>query len=340
MTRRTGVLRRASWLVAGTLAGVCALLLGPAHAEPTPLPVRLDITRGPGTERCPRDSIFADSAASETSVNPFGPEGRGRVAVTLRRVGRLYQATAELFDDKGASVWTLPLPPIRDCFTLLDGLGFAVALKLEPPHAPDPVVPVPPVAPAPPVVPPPSAPHREAPAPPVVAAPVSPPTTRAPSPTRRPAVPVGVAAVLGFGGEPGPAGGVAIDVGVRWPLVSLAAEGRGDFSSGASRVSAWRGGGALVPCGHWGVVFGCAVASLGQLHAQGTAQHPLPATLFEAAAGGRLGVELPFGKILAVRLSAEALGRLQRASLVINQATQWALPPSSETLAVGLMKSF
>jgi hypothetical protein len=172
-------------------------------------------------------------------------------------------------------------------------------------------VPVPTPEPPPPPVPPPRAPHRvfgnEAPAPlllPVVAVKGSP---AAMPRAQRPAVQIGVATGLGLAIEPGTALGVAVDVGVRWPLVSIAVEGRGDFSADAVSVSAWRVTGALVPCWRWKVIFGCAVGEVGAVVATGTADHTLTKILRTAAAGPRVGAVLPINDHFAARLSAEAI---------------------------------
>src|SRR4051812_21179052 len=117
------------WPLTCRLIAAGALVSFRIAAQP---PVRLHVSRGPGTERCPEDDVFRHSVGGNTRTEPFAPGAPARLEVTIARVGARYQGTAALRDETGVLQWTVELDPIEDCFTALEGLGLAAGVKLDP----------------------------------------------------------------------------------------------------------------------------------------------------------------------------------------------------------------
>jgi len=139
--------------------------------------------------------------------------------------------------------------------------------------------------------------------------------------------------------------------GVRWRAWSLDVEGRGDLpasghaSGNASGVSvqSWIGAGSLVPCLHLGAVYGCGVASVGQLTARsvGGATNSQTNGALWAAAGPRVGVELEVSSSVALRGWAEVLVSLTRNTLTLDEPTPiYHYPPASGGATVAVVWRF
>ena len=131
--------------------------------------------------------------------------------------------------------------------------------------------------------------------------------------------------------EPASTAGLSGRIGLRHRWYSAALEARGDFPRTATldhaRASTSLTAGSLVPCvhGHW--AHGCAVLLLGSLRTEG---HGLDAPqrdqAFTAAAGIRLGAELPLAGGLFLEPQVEALSRLTKTTLVADGASAWVSP--------------
>jgi hypothetical protein len=293
-------------------------------------PVRLTYQRAPGAESCPDEPVFRAVVAARTSFDPFRADAPEHLSVVLTRRGRTYVGRAELRDARGALVWPRELAPMEDCASVVEGLGFAVAVKLDP-AGPPPAAP-PPSAPAP--APPPVAPlpARDAPVPPA-----------APAPRR---FRLSLAGLAGFGLSPAVvAGGAALGFGVAWQPVTISIEARAfpvakGTAEGGGMITIGRYAGALVPCAHWRLLAGCAQVELGALRATSDAAHPQAVLLFQASLGLRAAVEVPIVDRLALRVSGDALFGLLRSTLQLDGRTAWVSPVASATLGGGLVTFF
>lgn len=96
--------------------------------------------------------------ARMASRDLFDPNAAARLVVTFNRAGIKYGATAEVFDEKGNSVWKRAFVPLRQCDVLVGDIGVAVASRFDFPAPPAPEAP----APAAPVNTPPAAPSADA----------------------------------------------------------------------------------------------------------------------------------------------------------------------------------
>src|SRR6185503_11860749 len=157
----------------------------------------------------------------------FVAEAPARVVVTIVRKGPLFEGTAEVRDGAGAVLWSYPPLAVNDCHLVVDGLGLAIGVRLDPPGPkPAPPVPAPPAAPPPPA-PPPAAPPPPAPPP---AAPPPPPSSPSPAPAPQ-RFRLGLGSALAFGTTPrAVAVDLTADVGARFAAFaqtfSIAAEAR------------------------------------------------------------------------------------------------------------------
>lgn len=237
----------------------------------------------------------------------------------------------------------------RDCRELVDSLAVAIAIGIDPlslsrvPQA----LPTLPAAPA-----------STTPAPTPAAAPPSaresPPSREEPAAVRS-ADPVhlraGFGPVVSFGAAPSTNLGIRAQIGARWRAVSLGIEGRAislgiegraDFpvsqaAVDGGRVSASLLVGSFVPCVHNGVILGCLLGTFGAMRASGeSVTSPLHEDKFYAAAGGRVGVEIPIGSFLAIQLHGDIRAPLTQITLRLNDRDVWTTPVASDSLGASL----
>ena len=178
-------------LSAGSASAAEPLAELPAHTV-----VHLDYTaRDPA---CPGEQFLEDVIRGRTSYAPFAPAADAHLVVTVDHDRRGYTARAVLRDRSGALLYTRERGPRSDCQSVVEGLGFAISIALDPggepaPKPPHPLPPPPPPSPAEP-----------------------------PEPAKAPLVAeeragrrIGATLALGLGVAPRPAVGFAIDVGLR-----------------------------------------------------------------------------------------------------------------------------
>ena len=325
---------------AAVLLAVCFVLRStPTLAADLPPHTPLRLTyEGGGLKGCPSEQVFRDVMRAQMSYDPFSPNAETRLVVTIVRAGQAYRGRAELRDKTGAVLWPRVMPPFTDCYAVVEGLGLAIGVKLDPLGRGGPK-------------PPPSLPESK----PVEAKPLKTdePESVSTPPTLRPWINVGAAPVLGFGVAPRPAAGVVVDVGLRlpsWPealWISLEARAfppaEGQADAGNTRVRTWQATGAVVPCGHWRALFGCGVAEMGVVtgtSGMSETAHTQSAMLFHFAVGMRAGAEWQAMDHLALRVSGDALVSPVRQTLQIEGAPQWVTPLVSTALQAGLVASF
>ena len=294
----------------------------PAHTV-----VRLDYTaRVPG---CPGGQFLQDVIRARTSYAPFAPAAEVRLVVTVRHDRQGYMARAVIRDKRGASLYAREWGPRADCQSVVEGLGFAVSVALDPGGNPSPLPP----QPLPPPPPPTPAENTEPAKAPVVV-------------EERAGRRIGAALAFGLGVAPRPAVGFAIDVGLRWPAFSLALEGRvfpsaeGPADTGLVQLRTWQITGAVVPCGHWRWLFGCGVVQLGALSATSDARSPQSPTVFHVAGGVRGGVEWQGWEHLALRVSGDMLVAPWRSALSFNNEIAWTTPILVGSFGAGFVASF
>jgi hypothetical protein len=307
-----------------------------AVADATPR--RFVYRREAGTEACPSGEDIRSRVLAHLGYDPFAAAGQGnerveQIALTITRVGMRVVARIERTGPSGAPEGTREFASASgDCDELASTAAFAVAFAVDPLHARDE-----PLALSAPTE---TAAQREPPAPP-------PPMSReapvpAPLARREPLrLRLGASALGLVGAEPSPTVGASGLVGAAWTRWSLDLEGRGDL---AATTELARGGtihvhvlaGALIPCVAVGVLRGCAIGSIGVLRgrSEGLAM-PAQADSLWAAAGLRMGMEVPVGGAVKVRALGELQGVLTRTTLETDGVAVWTTSPLAAAFGLG-----
>jgi hypothetical protein len=317
---------------------VIPLALAPALASAAPPPhmtARLSYQRGPGTEACPDEAGLRSEVARRAGYDPFTADAPSRLVVLVTRKGPHILGSIQFYDDKGAPGWSKTASVrANDCRALIEVMGGDIEYEFSP------------------------APPLPAHAVPVVEVPVvtPPPHEEPPTPTEPISLRFGLGSALGFGTAPRVALGVTADVGIYWPLaslpvdgVSLSLGGRWDPPAAGQvpglrdgeRVSTSRLLVTLAPCAHKWKLYGCVVGELGQLRGGGegiTIQ--AQASRAYSAAGGRLGVEVPFASHVAFRVAGELLGTVAPVVITFDEGSRWMTPRVSGNVEAGLFLFF
>ena len=335
-------------LVAALALSSPALAAEPPRSLPRSL--RLDVQRAAGVEACPADEVLHDVIAARMSWDPIVATADTMLTVALSRRGRAYAGRVAIVDGKGRTLWSRPTITLDDCASVIEGLGFAAAIKMDPAGPPAGQRAARVVAPvvAPVVV------HDPL---PVAVAPVA-----LPVPVARPADPVvhvthapieasrrwhvGAQGGVAFGVSPAPVAAiVGLDVGARWSAFSVGVEGRASLPassvlpSGQSLTTAMYGG-AAVGCAHWRILAGCGILDVAALVATSSAAHPVSGVAVTVRTGLRGGVEVPIGGTFAARLAGEALLPIQRGAAAIDKRIVWTAPIVAGDLQAGVSVSF
>jgi hypothetical protein len=157
----------------------------------------------------------------------------------------------------------------------------------------------------------------------------------------------GVASLVASQGfAPSTSAGLVLGGDVRWSWLSLGVEGRVDAPSGVTgaaggSVSSWLTLGALVPCGYVGTFFACAIAQGGVMEASGAGVVDHRAvSLAWLSAGGRVGVLIPLGASLLLRLHGDVVACLDKATLQLDGTGVWTTPAVAGTLGAGVLVRF
>lgn len=171
---------------------------------------------------CPEADYLENEVFVRLHYQLFQPNASKHLTVKVERKNGMFHAAADMRDDDG-KILLAGTYPAMDCTFAVFSVAVAIAIHYA--ELPEPPPPSPPEAPAPSPQepPPPSLP---------VPAPALPPTSPRISPplTERSRFQTGVASVFSIGTAPSILGGVGWFVGVRWPVVSLALEGRALFA--------------------------------------------------------------------------------------------------------------
>ncbi len=336
----TVTLRQAAALLA--LVGV-TLLARPALATPS---AKLTYLRGPGAERCPDEDALRKAVSARLGYDLFFPwASKTVVAEITHTAGRKgFRGRVKIVDAQGLVRGERALDATSDdCAEIMRALALAISIAVDdldldavPPPAPAPVPPAaePGLEPAPP------------PSPAETGQPGSPPPPDRPRPPR-PDVPRRlsfegwITPLASVGVAPEASLGVVAAAGVRYGLVSLSLEARGDLpASGgdtSGKVQTFLVLGSVAPCLHAPrPLFVCGLASLGTFQEQGTdLQHPRSGAAPFRAVGGRIGVELPLSSLVFFLAHVDGLGTLTRHTVQIDNQEAFTLPAFSASVGFG-----
>jgi hypothetical protein len=324
---------RGAGVLASALLGLAGVLFtASAQAAAS---VRLVYVRGPGATQCPPEPAIHSAVATRLGYDPFFPWANDSLFVEVTQTSGTYRVQIKLVDGTNLLVGERTLSvKSDDCSTVVDAMGLTVSLTIDPSSVIGPPSPPAPAAPPPPEV---SAPAATSRAPDESAAQVRLAEAPAMLPTEAPvSLRAGVALLGDVGVEPAASAGAAFVLEAFMRPFSVGLEVRGDLPASAPSnvapydVQSWLAAGALVPCVHVRAVFGCGVVAIGDLEATsvGTAS-PKSAQDLWAAAGGRLGVDLPLVERWSLRVYGELLGSLRRDTLSIDGTLAYRYSPAS-----------
>ena len=319
-----------------------------ADAFPTS---RLTYARGSGAEGCPEETIVRQAVAARLGYDPFFAAADKTIVARILRSREDLRATVELVDDHGIVRGVREFKARNgQCDELVATMALAISIAIDPTNPG--ILGGPPKArPEPPGSTPASL-ERPAPA----SAPIAPasrpaqqPEADVPEPPAQrvesSTVRVTAALFAAFGTAPAATTGLALSAGIRKGFWSVNAEGRAELPGtaeagiGQIRTSLWAG--ALLPCLHFDPLSLCASAWLGSLRAQGIG-FPTSATDHApyAAAGLRLGVEIPMTAHWAFYPSIDVLGPLFPVDLQVDGSSHWRMPDISAFLRGGVAARF
>jgi len=328
------------------LAVALAVLLGTSAARATPT-ARLVYSRSTDAESCPDEPALRHAVAARVGYDPFFPYATRTVVATLTRRDGAFVATVDLVDERGIAHGARELRSTAGCSDLLDTVALTIAIAIDPQSLAGPA-PAPASAPAPAPAPAPASAPAPAPAPALASAEPDRdmPTPRPPTSPRSTTVEASAGAVASLGVAPGPAVGVALGADLRWRLFSLGVEGRVDApaskaAQGGGEVSSWLTVGALVPCAYYGPLMACALLQGGSMQSSATGvpdTHPRQVAWW--AAGGRIGVLLPLGADLHLRLRTDVVADLQPATLELDGGSVWPAPAVAASFGADALLRF
>ena len=312
---------------------VAAAVAGPARAAPS---VRLVYVRGSGAEQCPAEPAVRAAVSARLGYDPFLDGARENLLVEIQRGARAFRVVVKLIGEDSRPRGVREIAVAGDaCSTVIDALALSISLTIDASAPPAPSAAASPPPPPPRA----TAPPPAQPAAALVATPQPPPEARR---TQALSLRAGVGAVGSLGAAPAATAGGTLFMGVRWRALSLDVEGRADLpADGDSEappvgVRSWLVAGALLPCLHAGIAFGCGVAAVGRF---GAAARNIPVAAERhgpwSAAGLRVGVEWPVGRVLSLQGYAQLLAALTRDTLWVDTTRVYTVPLWSPALGAG-----
>ena len=246
------------WALALTALGAAA----PGDAPQGPR-FQLEYLRAPGASQCPDRDSFTRGVSARLGTNPFDDQAPQRLVVQIRTEGQGLHGQVEVYDGTALLGRREVTSQTMDCAELAGSLELAVAIAIDPFHAP--------VKPSPsPSEPAPSEPAPSEPAPSEPAPAESAPAESAPAaPAERTpfTLLLGLGAMGSMGSVPtlAPGGFARVDVG--WGRAALMVEGRWEQGSrikaGSGSLAASLQQVALAPCLRQGWLDACAWAGVG-----------------------------------------------------------------------------
>lgn len=324
----------------------CLVMLLVSSASAAAPSARLVYLRDAGAEDCPDEGAVRAAVASRLGYDPFFPQARATLFAELKRKKSTYTARIKLVDEqnvvRGARELSHSGP---HCADLIDTMALSISVAIDPkslldgrqPAEPQEVsassepLAVPPVAEATPVPTVTSQPARPA---------SPPPDAPPPTPPAHTSMIVSIAGAGWGGAAPAPNVGVLGGIGLRFGRVDVMVEGRADLPAatevrlGTVRTSFL--GGTLVPCGRLGIVFGCGIATLGQLSAEARGLAiPRSDDALYSFVGLRLGVGVPMSSRIDLRVQSDVLYALTPRTLLIDGQSAYAMPRASVGIALG-----
>jgi hypothetical protein len=309
-----------------------------ASAAPTSV---LEYQRGPGAESCPEVDAIRIAVERRLGYDPFSPDARRTFLVTIAERDERLTGRIVLFDDEGRARGLREVSAERDrCHELVETLALSLSLAIDPART------------EPSALPPASSAAQPAPQPVAAAelpspAPVPPPSLETiglrgrvllperPNPTRWS---VGLGTYGTWRVEPGLAAGGLVFASLHSHDLSLGLELAGDLPR---RDPDWGFrshtlGASVVPCHHFGSVFGCAVVGPGAFFASDAKR----GSAFFLLLGARFGGELRLSEQIGLVSWIDLLNSAVRPRVKTNTGETWEGPWLAGSVAVATMWHF
>lgn len=306
------------------VALLAALALAPSAGAAGPARrFRLTYSRGPAAQTCPDASLVMSAVAVQLGYVPWEPEAADAIAVEIVRNEAGLRARVELRQgDKLAGSRVLSSAE-SDCQELSEAVALAIAIAIDPLNTRL-------AGPAP--RPRPSQQYdREVSAELRASQPAPPPSPA--SPEHRPyGLLASVGGLAAVGSAPAVAGGLELQLALRWRRFSALVEGRLDLPAekevelGLVRSSLMLG--AVGSCAHWRWAQGCGLIEAGAMRVTGEGYAEENVTLPYAGAALRLGLEIPLFSVISVRGHADLLAPFTRVAFRdrASRDTVWTAP--------------
>ncbi len=316
-----------------SLAILLAALTLPSAASAAA--VRLVYGRGAGAERCADEAVLRQAVAMRVGYDPFAPLAPLTISVGVKaEKKRLYgrvvvvnadgtEKGAQMLESADASCEDLLASVALAVSVMLDSEPLFAAAEVDPPAQPDPPAHADPPAPQK---------KDEAPSPaPTVLPPVS-PVAKRDAPTllhdshAKPPQAISLWAALGGRASVGAWSAMALGpdlfVELGFGRLGVVVEGRYDRTTAdvgtIARASVSRATGSLLPCGHFGWVVACGLATFGETWARGDVASPQTASTPYAAFGARLGVQVPIHSKVRVLGTVDVVGITTPTAIAVN----------------------
>jgi hypothetical protein len=279
---------------------------------------------------------------ARVGYDPFFPWAALTVITSIRREGKALSGHVEIVDADGLARGMRDMTNARgDCSELVTSMALAISIALDTmDRATPPAAPTPEPAPAPE----PPSPTAAAPSPMSASAEEERPTTPEEKPARV-VLDAALGPVVSAGFAPQSAVGGVIAGRLRWPVASVAIEGRVDLpssrdaSSGRSVSTSLRSG-AVVPCMRWRVLAGCGVGMVGALATSGTNLSASETVAPYVGAGARIAAEPELAREISLSAFGEALATITGAQVRVDGADLWRSPAAAFSVGAMLFVHF
>jgi hypothetical protein len=309
-------------------------------------PVRLEYELGPGTEECPSAAAVRLAIlrhAINTKEDPFSPDAKALVRVTIVHAGQRFRTSYELRDDAGELVMERQLPEDEICANAVLSVALSVGifmpslLTLPTPPPPPPEPPPPPPRPYPPPLP----------EPPLLPPPEPPPPPPPAKPTKPWVLWVDAGPVVTTA-ERLTAFGVSAHFGARKEFFSVSAGFRREVAlsieQASARLSISRTLGEVAPCatfgGAEGRIFVCGLVQVGELSDTGEMLDLIKTEgKWHPWAGVRFGGEVTLRPGLSLLVALDITGTAPADTLRVGlpPRIEWAPPQVLGSLGLNLV---
>jgi hypothetical protein len=321
-----------------TLAFIAIIFAGSGiarAAEGALAPIRLRYERLAGAESCPEESQLRDAIATRLGSDPFSDQGKRLLEIRIGAQGEWLEAHIGLIGENGTTSGQRDLRSrSRECQDLATVIVLTASMVLNPLTPPA-------TEAAPPL----SAAADEQAAQEGESVTATATTTPAGSTRSGTVFETGVALVGEVGSASAPSLGLALQLGLAWPLFSITLEGQANLPRNQTltpgSVASSQITGSLVPCftswhlGACGLISaGATIVTPNGISPSGTQSVPF------FGLGARVYGGLPLTDWLETRLQLDLLIPVTQTTIALDGTTEWTSSPVIGSAALALVTRF